>query len=78
MTNEELLKKIAEFINPIAREISRIKTAVEALKAGQDDILEQLARKADKADVKRLEQKIDKKIQDHEGRIERLELPHKN
>ncbi len=78
MTNEELLKKIAEFINPIAREISHIKTAVEALKAGQDDILEQLARKADKADVKRLEQKIDKKIQDHEGRIEHLELPHKN
>ncbi len=69
MTKDELLGKIAEFHNPIAKDISHLKTellhlktAVDSLKSGQDDIRERL----------------DKEIQDHEERITRLELPHKN
>ena len=69
MNNEELLGKIAEFLNPIAKDISQIKTALlqmktagETLKAGQDDLREELAKKADKADIHRLEQKIDKVV----------------
>ena len=90
MNTDELLGKIAEFLNPIAKDISHIKTellqvksAVDALKAGQDDlregqqhIREALAQKADKADIHRVEQKLDKRnkaIQDHEERIEALE-----
>ena len=90
MTTDELVGKIAEFLNPIAKDISHIKTellqvrtAVDALKAGQDDlrdgqqhIREALAQKADKADIHRVEQKLDqsnKHLQDHEARLEALE-----
>ncbi len=83
MNNDELLGKIAEFLNPIAKDISHIKTellhvksAVDALKAGQDDIREELTKKAEKADIHRVEQKIDtsnKHLQDHEERLEALE-----
>ncbi len=83
MTNDELLGKIAEFLNPIAKDISHIKTellhvksAVDALKSGQDDIREELAKKAEKADIHRVEQKLDKSnkhLQNHEERIEALE-----
>lgn len=97
MTNEELLEKIGEFIQPLVNGVAHLKTAVEALKAGQDDLREQvkdlredvgglqagqkairaeLATKADKADIKRLEQKIDETAKDHEERIEQLELAH--
>ena len=59
-------------------------TALEALVAGQDDIREKMATKAD---IHRLEQKIDKvdkHVKSHESRIENLEEhtgtsnPHKN
>ena len=60
-----------------------MKSAVDALKAGQDDlrdgqqhISEALAQKADKADIHRVEQKLrhsNKHLQDHEERIEALE-----
>ena len=90
MNTDELLGKIAEFLNPIAKDISHIKTellhvksAVDALKSGQDDlrdgqqhIREALAQKADKADIQRVEQKLDqsnKHLQDHEARLEALE-----
>ena len=90
MNTDELLGKIAEFLNPIAKDISHIKTellqvktAVDALKSGQDDlragqkdIREALAHKADKADIYRVEQKLDKNnkhLQDHEARLEALE-----
>ena len=88
MNTDELLGKIAEFLNPIAKDISHIKTellqvrtAVDALKSGQDDlraqhIREALAQKADKADIHRVEQKLDKSnkhLQDHEARLEALE-----
>ena len=62
----------------------RIHTAIEALKAGQDDIREKMATKAD---IHRLEQKIDKvdkHVKSHESRIDNLEdeaglpNPHKN
>lgn len=57
-----------------------MKTAVEALKAGQDDLRENVktirAEMATKADIKRLEQKIDATTKDHEERIEELELAH--
>ena len=98
MNNDELLGKIAEFLNPIAKDISHIKTellqvktAVDALKAGQDDlrdgqqhIREALVQKADKADIHRVEQKLDKSnkhLQDHEARLVALEeqqSTHKN
>ena len=63
---------------------ARIHTAIEALKAGQDDIREKMATKAD---IHRLEQKIDKvdkHVKSHESRIDNLEdetglpNPHKN
>jgi uncharacterized coiled-coil DUF342 family protein len=83
MNNDELLGKIAEFLNPIAKDISHIKTellhvksAVDALKAGQDDIRAELTKKADKVDIHRVEQKLDKSnkhLQDHEARLEALE-----
>ncbi len=90
MNNDELLGKIAEFLNPIAKDISHMKTDIsqiktellhlksagDALKAGQDDLREELAKKAEKADIHRVEQKIDKSnkhLQDHEERIEALE-----
>jgi hypothetical protein len=59
-------------------------TALEALAAGQKDIRENMATKAD---IHRLEQKIDKvdkHVKSHESRIENLEEhtnipnPHKN
>ena len=90
MNTDELLGKIAEFLNPIAKDISQMKndisivktellhmkTAVDALKSGQDDIRTELTKKADKADIHRVEQKLDtsnKHLQDHEARIEALE-----
>jgi len=101
MTNEELVEKIGEFIQPLVNgvahlktEASHMKTAVEALKAGQDDLREnvkdlrenvvglQAGQKAireemaTKADIKRLEQKVETITKDHEERIEELELAH--
>ena len=83
MNNDELLGKIAEFLNPIAKDISHlktdllhVKTAVDALKAGQDDIRAELTKKAEKADIHRVEQKLDTSnthLQDHEERLEALE-----
>ena len=83
MNNDELLGKIAEFLNPIAKDVSHIKTellhvksAVDALKSGQDDIRVELTKKADKADIHRVEQKLgksNKHLQDHEARLEALE-----
>jgi peptidoglycan hydrolase CwlO-like protein len=83
MTNEELLEKIGEFMQPLVNgiahlktEVSHLKTAVDALKAGQDDLRAEMATKADKEDIKRLEQKIDQTTKDHEERLEHLELAH--
>ncbi|MGZ6368142.1 MAG: hypothetical protein ACXWPS_19545 [Ktedonobacteraceae bacterium] len=62
MNTDELVGKIAEFLNPIAKDISHIKsellhvkTAVDALKSGQNDIREELTKKAEKADIHRVE-----------------------
>ncbi len=64
--------------------LSQIKTTVEALEAGQEDIREKMATKAD---IHRLEHKIDKVdkgVKSHESRIDNLEEdagipnPHKN
>jgi peptidoglycan hydrolase CwlO-like protein len=80
MTNEELLEKIGEFMQPLVNgiahlktEVSHLKTAVDALKAGQDDLRAEMATKMD---IKRLEQKIDQTTKDHEERLEQLELAH--
>ncbi|MGZ3610679.1 MAG: hypothetical protein ACXWOL_11815 [Ktedonobacteraceae bacterium] len=83
MNTDELVGKIAEFLNPIAKDISHIKsellhvkTAVDALKSGQNDIREELTKKAEKADIHRVEQKLDtsnKHLQDYEERLEALE-----
>ena len=86
----EFLNPIAKDISHMKTDISHmktellhVKTAVDALKSGQDDlrdgqqnIREALAQKADKADIHRVEQKLDKSnkhLQDHEARIEALE-----
>jgi chromosome segregation ATPase len=53
--------------------LSRISTAVEALKAGQDDIQEQLATKADKADILDLKAEVVKKVKQHDKRLDTLE-----
>ena len=63
-------------ISLVKTELLHVKTAVDALKSGQDDILAELTKKADKADIHRLEQKLDKSnkhLQDHEERLEALE-----
>ncbi len=83
MNTDKLLEKIAAFLNPIAKDISHlktdllhVKTAVDALKAGQDDLRAKLTKKAEKADIHRVEQKLDKSnkhLQDHEERLEALE-----
>ena len=80
MTNEELLEKIGEFMQPLVNgiahlktEVSHLKTAVDALKAGQDDLRAEMATKTD---IKQLEQKIDQTTKDHEERLEQLELAH--
>ncbi|HYT43161.1 MAG TPA: hypothetical protein VEP90_12520 [Methylomirabilota bacterium] len=90
MNNDELVGKIAEFLNPIAKDISQMKTDIskiktelfhlksagDALKSGQDDIRVELTKKAEKADIHRVEQKLDKSnkhLQDHEERLEALE-----
>jgi uncharacterized protein (DUF3084 family) len=86
----EFLNPIAKDISQMKTDISlvktellQVKTAVDALKSGQDDlrdgrqhICEALAQKADKADIHRVEQKLDKSnkhLQDHEARLEALE-----
>ena len=46
------------------------------MKSGQDDMREALAQKAEKTDIHRVEQKLDKSnkhFQDHEARLEALE-----
>jgi predicted nuclease with TOPRIM domain len=59
---------------------AHLKTAAEALKAGQDDLRERLETKADKADIQDLKAEAVKKIKNYGGRIEDLEqeagLPH--
>ncbi len=57
--------------------LAQIKTTVETLEAGQKDIRENMATKAD---IQNLDAKLVKKIQDHAERIEELEkiegIPH--
>ncbi len=64
MNNDQLLEKIGEFIKPLVNGLAHLKTAGEALKAGQDDLQENVktirAEMATKVDIKRLEQKLDK------------------
>lgn len=63
---------------------AHLKTAVEAVKAGQDDLREKLETKADKADILDLGAKLDKYQKRNEQRFENLEdstgthNPHKN
>ncbi len=89
-TDEKILKALENLQAGQARledGQAHLKTAVEAVKAGQDDIREKLETKADKADIHRVEQKIDKVAKDvksYGSRIENLEEhtstpnPHKN
>lgn len=84
MNNDELLKKIGEFINPVVNGISHLKTAVESLKAGQDDLLERVvlleegqkeirATMATKEDIKDMVTKQDIKDMATRQDIKRLE-----
>ena len=81
------MKPLVSGMAHLKTEASHMKTAVEALKAGQDDLREKVVglqagqkavreEMATKADIKRLEQKIDETAKDHEERIEQLELAH--
>ncbi|HSW87897.1 MAG TPA: hypothetical protein VLG12_01920 [Candidatus Saccharimonadales bacterium] len=56
------------------------KTAIETLQAGQDDIREQLAQKANKADILDLKAEMIKKIKQHEKRLDDAGIanPYKN
>jgi len=56
MNNDQLLEKIEEFINPLVSGFAHLKTAVEALKAGQDDLLEKVVRLEEK--VVKLEERV--------------------
>ena len=83
----EFLNPIAKDISQMKTDISlvktellHVKTAVDALKSGQDDLRDgqQHIREAlaQKADIHRVEQKLDtsnKHLQDHEARLEALE-----
>jgi hypothetical protein len=91
MTNEELLKQIGKLLTPfiadvahIRSNVSHIKTAVEAIGAGQEDLREEVKtmkkNMATKADV----QDIKFELVKHQRRIENVEEntntpnPHKN
>lgn len=75
------MDKVEDRLKNVEISNSRLETAGEALKAGLDDIRENMATKAD---VQDLEAKLVKKTKDHEKRIEALEEetglphPHKN
>lgn len=81
MADENLLDRIRKIIQeenePIKKRLdgleqgqNRTETAVDALKAGQDDIRENMATKADVLD---LGAKLDKVTKGHETRIRELE-----
>ena len=81
MNNDELLGKIGKLIDekiePLKKGQARLedgqahlKTAVEALKAGQDDIRDKMATEAAVMD---LGAKVDRITRNHERRIEELE-----
>ena len=53
--------------------VAEIKTTVETLEAGQDDIREQLTTKSDKADILNLGVKLDRYQKQNERRFENLE-----
>jgi len=83
----EFMKPLVSGMAHLKTEVSHLKTAVDALKAGQDDLRDNVvglqagqktirSEMATKADIKRLEQKIDETAKDHEERIEQLELAH--
>ncbi len=78
MSNEELLEKIGAFMKPLVDGIAHLKTAVETLKAGQDDLREKMEGLGERVEIletgqQRIEQKLDKKLDDHEERIHQLE-----
>ncbi|GAC1650009.1 MAG: hypothetical protein NVS4B12_19480 [Ktedonobacteraceae bacterium] len=80
MTTEELTQLgnlIEQKIAPLKQGQAQIKTVVEALAAGQQDIREQMVTKADLQDI---DAKLVKKVQSHERRIntveDELNIPH--
>lgn len=79
-TDEKILKALEN----LQAGQAHLTTAVETLKAGQDDIREKLETKADKADILDLGAKLDKYQKRNEQRFENLEdstgthNPHKN
>ncbi len=77
---ENRLKNVEISNSRLEQGQARLETAGEALKAGQDDIREQLETKTEKADIQDLKAEVVKKIKDHETRIDDLEkevgLPH--
>jgi hypothetical protein len=84
MATKQDIQRVEKGQEQTNNSLAHIITAVEAGKAGQDDIREKMATKAD---IHRLEQKIDKvdkHVKSHESRIDNLEEeaglpnPHKN
>ena len=88
MLNKDDLTHIANIVKaetePLKQGQAQIKTALETLEAGQEDIREKLEKKAEKADIQDLRADLVKKVKSQESRIENLEdqtgthNPHKN
>ena len=85
MSPQELLKSFVQQVGTLID--ARIKTAEITIKANTDASItaakdELKAELASKKDLERLEQKLDKSVQDHKERLEIIEehigLPHKN
>ena len=88
MLNKDDLTHIANIVKaetePLKQGQAQIKTVLETLEAGQEDVREKLETKAEKADIQDLRADLVKKVKSQESRIENLEdqtgthNPHKN
>ena len=93
--NDQLLDQIRKVVReelktetePIKKDLQDVKqgqahltTAVEAVKAGQDDLREKVANLPTRPDFQDFRASVGRKVQDHESRIEELEkdadIPH--
>src|SRR6266853_1345803 len=87
MSNDELLEQILKRFDTLEQGqrrleqgqaqvntiVAQIKTGLETLEAGQKDIREELATKAEKADIHDLKAEVVRKIKQHDKRIDALE-----
>jgi ActR/RegA family two-component response regulator len=93
--NDQLLDQMRKVVReevkaetePIKKDLQDVKqgqahltTAVEAVKAGQDDLIEKVANLPTRPEFQDFRASVGRKLQDHESRIEELEkdadIPH--